>query len=87
MNTALTRAIAKGYEGSVLPAIKTKIRWGLLGGISGLILAGYYWHGNNTNLAIGFLITAIFIPFLDSLNIYGHTTTAEKNLNYLQETT
>jgi len=43
INTAVIRAIARGYEGSFIPALKTKIKWGLLGGITSIGLAGYYY--------------------------------------------
>lgn len=71
MNTALVQAVARGYEGSIVPAFKTKVRWGLLGGLAGIVLAGYYFFQGNTTLSIAFLITAIFVPFMDPLGVYG----------------
>jgi len=70
MGTAVTQAVARGYEGSLIPALKTKIRWGLLGGLASLILAGYYFYQGNTTLTISFLISAVFLPFMDSFGIY-----------------
>jgi O-antigen/teichoic acid export membrane protein len=70
MGTAITQAVARGYEGSLVPALKTKIQWGLLGGLASLILSGYYYLKGNTNLTISFLISAIFLPFMDSFGIY-----------------
>jgi O-antigen/teichoic acid export membrane protein len=70
MGTAITQAVARGYEGSLVPALKTKIQWGLLGGLASLILSGYYYLQGNTNLTISFLISAIFLPFMDSFGIY-----------------
>ncbi len=71
MSTAIARAVAQGYEGSVVPALKTKIKWGLLGGLASIALAGYYYFQGNATLTISFLIAAIFLPFMDSLNVYG----------------
>jgi O-antigen/teichoic acid export membrane protein len=71
MRAAIIRATARGYEGSLIPALKAKIRWGALGGIALLGLAGYYYLNDNIVLAVCFFITAIFLPFLDSLNIYS----------------
>jgi O-antigen/teichoic acid export membrane protein len=71
MRTALMQAVARGYEGSIIPAMKTKIRWGLIGGVASVILAGYYFYNGNTTLTISFLIAGIFIPFMDSLAVYG----------------
>jgi len=70
MGTAVTQAVARGYEGSLIPALKTKIRWGLLGGLASLILAGYYFYQGNATLTISFLISAVFLPFMDSFGIY-----------------
>jgi O-antigen/teichoic acid export membrane protein len=70
MGTAITQAVARGYEGSLIPALKTKIRWGLLGGLASLILAGYYYLQGNATLTISFLISAVFLPFMDSFGIY-----------------
>jgi O-antigen/teichoic acid export membrane protein len=70
MGTAVAQAVARGYEGSLIPALKTKIRWGLLGGLASLILAGYYFYQGNTTLTISFLISAVFLPFMDSFGIY-----------------
>jgi O-antigen/teichoic acid export membrane protein len=70
IGTAVTQAVARGYEGSLIPALKTKIRWGILGGLASLILAGYYFYQGNTTLTISFLISAVFLPFMDSFGIY-----------------
>src|SRR3989344_8728279 len=43
MNSAIVRAVAQGYEGSFLPAIKTQIQWGILGGLASLGGAGGYF--------------------------------------------
>ena len=71
INTAIIQSIARGYEGSFIKGLKTKIRWGLLGGLASLILSSYYYFNDNITLTFAFLITGIFIPFMDSFNIYG----------------
>jgi O-antigen/teichoic acid export membrane protein len=70
MGIAVTQAVARGYEGSLIPALKTKIRWGLFGGLASLILSGYYFYQGNTTLTISFLISAAFLPLMDSFGIY-----------------
>lgn len=71
MSTAITQAIARGYDGSFVPALKTRIRWGLLGGLLGITLAGYYYINNNIDLTISFLIASIFLPIMDPLSSYN----------------
>ncbi|MDD4332936.1 MAG: oligosaccharide flippase family protein [Patescibacteria group bacterium] len=71
INTAIIQAVARGYEGTFNRALKTKILWGILGGIASLFLAGYYYYLGNSVLTISFLIAAIFTPFMDSLTLYS----------------
>lgn len=78
MAIAVSGAIAREQEGILIPAIKTKIKWGLLGSLSGLILALYYFlHGNNS-LTAGFLIAAVFLPFMDAFGLYNAYLSGKK---------
>jgi len=81
MGIAITRAVARGYEGSFIPALKTKISWGLLGGLASLGLSGYYYLQGNITLTISFLIAAIFLPFMDSFSIYNSLLQGKKLFN------
>jgi len=85
MNTAMVRAVAQGYEGSLVPALKTQIRWGVLGGIAGLGVAGYYFLNNNITLTISFLIVAIFIPLTNPFMIYQAFWIGKKRFNIQAE--
>lgn len=71
LNIALNRAVARGYDGSVRTVLKTKITWGVLGGIASLTVALFYYLHGNTQLMICFLIASVFLPFMDSFDIYG----------------
>ncbi len=81
MNTALTRSIAQGFDGSFITALKTRISWGLMGGIFSLMLSLYYFINENDILTISFLITAIFLPFMDSLTLYDSVLQGKKRFN------
>ena len=70
METAIARSVAKGYEGSFLPAVKSKIKWGLIGTVGALILGFYYFSKGNYLFAIPLFICSIFIPFFDSMGLY-----------------
>lgn len=78
MNTAINRSIAQGYEGSFVKALKTKIRWGLLGGLTSIGLAGYYYVNGDTILTLSFLIVAMFLPFMNSLSLYQSILVGKK---------
>src|SRR3989344_2941426 len=41
INTAIIQAVARGYEGSFMPSLKTKIQFGFLGGLLSLFLSLY----------------------------------------------
>lgn len=71
MENSLTRSVARGYDGSLFKALKEKIRWGFLGSIISVGLAGYYLINGNVILGASFFIAAVFLPFIDSIAIYG----------------
>jgi O-antigen/teichoic acid export membrane protein len=70
INTSITRSVARGAEGSLFDALRTKIRFGMLGGLGSGILGAYYFFQGNTLLGSAFLICSVFIPFWDNFGIY-----------------
>lgn len=85
INTSITRAVAQGLEGSIFPALKTKIRWGLLGSLVSLILAAYYYVNSNHDFTIAFLIMAVFLPFMESFYIYDGILAGKKKFKYVSQ--
>jgi len=81
INTAIVQAVARGYKGSFIPALKTRLRYGVFGGVIGLFIAGYYFLNGNATLTICFLIAAVFVPLMNSLNIYESLLDGEKKFN------
>lgn len=75
---AITRAAAAGFDGTIISALKLKIRWGLLSGLASLILAGFYYFNDNAHLSISFLIAAIFLPFMDAFGLYSALLNGKK---------
>ena len=71
MGTAVIQAVARGYEGSLIPAIKEKIKWGSLGFLGSLFLALYYYIQNDHQLFFSFLLISIFIQIFGAFAIYG----------------
>ncbi|MBU4285015.1 oligosaccharide flippase family protein [Patescibacteria group bacterium] len=78
INTAVIQAVARGYEGTFVSALKTKIKWGLFGGLISIVLAGYYYFHGDIALTLCFLVAAAFLPFMDSLAIYSSLLTGRK---------
>lgn len=83
MSTAVTRAIAQGLEGVLLPALRIKIRWGLWGAAASLALAGYYFFYNNFSLTTSFLVVAAFLPLMDSFSLFSHYLNGKKDFKNL----
>lgn len=78
MDSAVLQSVARNFEGVLIPALKTKIKWGLLSAISSISIAIYYYINGNNTLAISFLIASGFLPFMDSFGIYNALLNGKK---------
>ena len=81
MGTAITQAVARGFEGSFVSGFKSKLKWGLLASISALAISGYYWIQGNNNLSLSFLIIVIFLPLFNASIIYASFLMGRKLFN------
>ncbi len=78
MNSAVNISTAKGYEGIYLKALREKIKWGLLGTLFSFSLGMYYFFQGNFLLGSSFIAFSFFIPFFESLKLYGHYLLGKK---------
>ncbi len=71
INGPAAQAIAEGYEASFLTALRSKIKWGYLGGLLMLGIGAYYLLVKG-NILVGYaaISAAIFVPFMDSYSLY-----------------
>ena len=81
MNTAITQAIAQGQAASVHPALRAKIRWGLLGGLASLLFASYYYFNEDRTLAMAFSIAALFLPITHAFELYASILHGKKKFD------
>jgi len=81
MNTAITQAVAQGQTASIHPALRAKIRWGLLGGLASLLLASYYYFNENRTLAMAFSIVALFLPITNAFELYTSVLYGKKKFD------
>jgi O-antigen/teichoic acid export membrane protein len=81
MDSAVTRAVAQGFEGSLVDALKTKLKWGLFTTLAGVGLGLYYFVSGNNTLAIGFVTISVFIPLWESFDIYSSFLNGKKLFN------
>lgn len=70
MGTAITRAVAKGSEGSLRYGLRVQLSWstGIIV-ISG-ILAGYYFLNSNLQIAYALLIAGVCQPLIIGFSLY-----------------
>jgi O-antigen/teichoic acid export membrane protein len=83
MQTAITRSIARGYEGALRSGILYSMRFGVLGATTSLIISAYYYFNNNTLFALSFLVIALIVPFEGSFSLYGGYLNGKKKYEQL----
>lgn len=71
MNTAVAQAVARGYEGTYRIAVRLQLIWSLIPLTGAFVGAGYYALRGNHELAIGFVLIGLAIPFVTTFNTYG----------------
>ena len=71
MDKAVIQSVSNGFESSLFLGLKKKIRYGVLGTLVALILGAYYFYNGNQILAWAFFVGAVFIPFVNSFQIYN----------------
>lgn len=79
MGTAVTQAISQNKDKVFFQALRARLTWGILGGLGSVLLSGYYLYNQQTELAIAFLVVAVFIPLSDSLSLYGSLLGGKKD--------
>lgn len=78
IDSAVIQAVAKGFEGTYKTGLKTKISWGVIGLLASLGVSLYYFLVSNIFLSVSFLIVAVFIPFIESFDLYNAFLTGKK---------
>ena len=70
LNTALVQSTARGYEGQLNLATRTKMRWGLIATLIAWTVSGYYLHQSNASLAASFGIVGLLMPLSGAYFVY-----------------
>ncbi len=72
MDTAYTRAAAKGEVGTYRALTAARLKGSALGALFALLGSAYYYFlGDNANLAIALLVIAATLPFFDTFGLYS----------------
>jgi O-antigen/teichoic acid export membrane protein len=79
MNTAVIRAVAQGYEGTMRTSVTIQLKYGIVPFLIAAAGALYYWHAGNLFLAMGLLIIGICTAPLYAFNTYGALLVGRKD--------
>ncbi len=71
MNTAVTRAVAQGYEGTLRESVRIQLKYGIIPFLGALAGALYYAFHGNMLLSVGLVIIGMGTPLLYAFNTYG----------------
>lgn len=77
--TALSRAVANGYDGAFMHSL----RWSILGGlplsIIGICMSAYYFTAGNTLLGWGLISVALLGPLMQPAHLFGPYLAGKKD--------
>jgi len=71
MNSAVARAVARGYEGTLKIAVEAQLRWGVIPFLVSLAGALYYFWNGNMVLGFGLVLISFLTPLISALNTYS----------------
>jgi O-antigen/teichoic acid export membrane protein len=83
INGALTQAVAKGKDGILLPVLRVRIKWALIGAGAAALFAAYNIYQGKTELGLAIFVIAFFIPIFDPLNSYAGFINGKKEYRTL----
>lgn len=85
MNTAVTQAVARGFEGVFQKSVRTQIKFAFIPLLIGLAISLYYALNLNSTLSTSLIIVAIFLPLSNALNTWGAFLNGKKEFgNYFK---
>ncbi len=78
MNTAVTQAVARGFDGVFKKSVKTQLKFGLITFIAGIATSGYYYINDNITLSVSIAIISVTLPLINSLNTWSAFLSGKK---------
>ncbi len=83
MDTAVSQAVARGFNGALNQGIKTYLKWSTGATIFCLSAAGYYFLKGDNILGVGLLIAGICSPIINSFSLTGSFLNGKKDFRSL----
>lgn len=71
MNTAVARAVSRGYEGSLRESIVVQLKWSAIPALGCLVIAAYYALRGNLLFGFGMLLIGLCIPLTNTFNTFS----------------
>ncbi len=78
MNTAVMRAVAKGFEGELRKTVRFQLILGIIPTTIALGVAIWYLFHAQSGMSLAFLWVALFLPAANALNTWGAYTGGKK---------
>ncbi len=79
MGNAIIRAVAKGFEGTVMAGFKTKLVWGAAPFFISLAAGFYYLIQGDIFLSLSLFLIGVSTPFIESGKLFGHLAVGRKD--------
>jgi len=79
MGIAVTRAVARGFDGALRSGTVTHLRWGTIAATLAFALATYYFINGDALLGTALLIVATFVPLTGSASLYSPFLVGKKD--------
>jgi O-antigen/teichoic acid export membrane protein len=79
MNSAVTRAVARGFEGTYRESIRIQLKWNIVPMLGAWAFAAYYLAQGNAALGLGLVLIGIFVPLNTTFNTYSAYLSAKKD--------
>ena len=81
INTAVTQAVANGYDRVLITGIKNKFKWSILGSIIVFAIGAYYFSVGSYLMGKAFIIASLFFPFFYNFRIFSDFLLGKKDFS------
>lgn len=78
ISVAITRAVSRGFDGSIKLGLQKKIIWSALASLISFLTGIYYFFNQNDILFYGFILIGIFIPLIEPASLYSSILEGKK---------
>lgn len=79
MGTAISRAAARGHDGTLVRGVKEKFKWSILGSVGLIGVGGYYFLSGSILLGRCFVIASLLFPVFENFQAYNAFLSGKKS--------